>query len=242
MNTETNSHTTPPGFWFGVIEHELRRRMRAELSEFDLRRGSWRILSTIADGATTTDDIAQALPPRRGGAGRNGHDRRRHGWRGRRFGRGFGPGFGPGFDGAAAGHPCHHVHEGDDGHDHHHTPDHDGHGAGRDHHSHHEPSQHRHPEHGAHHPRTHRIDATIADFAERGWVTRSGERNERVELTDTGRDAYESALGRIQGLRQSMTAGIADADYATTIATLEAMARNLGWRERTAPAPGPDPS
>lgn len=276
MNTNTNSQTTPPGYWFGVIEHELRHRMRDGLSGFDLRRGSWRILNTIADGATSVDDIETALPPRRGGAGRRGHGMRG----GRPFGRGFGRGDGfggrPRFSsdderaafweqrrqryeemrashgygrGEHPQHPGHHDHpeqfgrpehfgHGDcAGHEHGHNEHHDQHDHNGHPHHHHDGHQtdarrdHRH-----HHPRTSRVEATIADFAERGWVSVSGDRNELVELTDAGREAHASALARIQGVRESMTADISDTDYATTIATLEAMARNLGWRTPSTPA------
>lgn len=224
MNTNTNSHTTPPGYWFGVIEHELRHRMRDELSAFDLRRGSWRILSAIADGATSADEIAAALPPRRGRAGRDARGGRgrmpfggARGWHGR----------GEGGSGEA---PFGHRHFGDHPHPHHPHGEHP-HGehphAHHDHHDHHD-----HPR--RHHSPASRVESTIADFADRGWVALSGERNERVELTDAGRAAYESALTRIQGVRDAVTAGIADEDYTTTLETLEAMARNLGWRERPA--------
>jgi len=280
MNTDTNTHTTPPGYWFGVIEHELRHRMRHELSGFDLRRGSWRVLNTIADGATSVDDIAATLPPGRGGRGRGGFARGQYGFRGGerggsgrgRFGHprfptdeeraafweqrqqrfaelrerhGFGPGerhgFGPG-ERRGFGPGEHHRPEGFAhadaacyGHRHHHDDEHT-----RDAHIQHDHHGHEHPHDAGRRPsRASRVEATIADFVERGWVTLSGDRNEVVELTDAGRAAHESARERIQGLRTSMTSGISEADYATTIATLEAMARNLGWHEKSAPEGAP---
>lgn len=259
MNTDTNSHTTPPGYWFGAIDHELRNRMRDELSGFDLRRGSWRVLSTIADGTTSVDDIAAALPPRHGGRGSgrgrggDGRGRSERFGRAERFGRSERFSRSEHFGRAERlGYPEHHGrpdyfgrpdHFGRPEHfgspEHHGRPEHFGrpdcaeHDRGYDrdrraqaHHHHEHPRDARRE-----HQRNHRVEATIADFAERGWVARSGERNETVELTEAGRAAYASALERIQGLRESMTAGISEADYATTIATLEAMARNLGWRE-----------
>ncbi|QJA00207.1 hypothetical protein [Leifsonia sp. PS1209] len=270
MNTHTNSHTTPPAYWFGVIEHELRHRMRDELSDFDLRRGSWRILSTIADGATSVDEVAAALPPRRGRAGRDNRGSRgrmpfggTRGWNGRGESRRDSDGHGrfgdhprfasdseraafweerrQRFEELRAQRHGEHPHRPGPFADGHPRPhDHNGEHPHGDHHPHGE-HPHAHGEHPHHHdhPRKHhspasRVESTIADFAERGWVTLSGERNERVELTEAGRAAYESALARIQGVRDAVTAGIAEEDYTTTLQTLEAMARNLGWRERPA--------
>ncbi|MFF1632658.1 hypothetical protein [Leifsonia sp. NPDC058248] len=298
MNTTTDTHSTPPAYWFGVIEHNLRASMRDELTELGLRRGSWRILHTLADGPATAEDIRAALPPRRhpghgrargerGGpdSGRgfgygfergSGRGYGRGSWRG--YGRGFatdeeraayfaehrrdhaGPGFRPGgergfapFASAEEQHafyagmrasrflrgdgrgewrgfgPADHDHD----HDHHHH-DHSGYGHGDSHspHEHAGHGQHDQAEHD-HHGRTHhggkragRVESILDAFAERGWVTIT---DGVAELTPEGRAAHDGAFERIRRLRSSVADGISAEDYATTMATLEAMARNLGW-------------
>ena len=75
--------------------------------------------------------------------------------------------------------------------------------------------------------RGHRIQRVLADFVERGWVWFDGD---RATLTDEGRAAHDAAFERVETVRAELVNGIPEADYATTMATLEAMARNLGWR------------
>ena len=84
-------HTcTPPAYWFGVIEHDLRASMRDELAELGLRRGSWRILHTLADGPASVEEIEASLPPRGQRRGRTSGGRRGHGFgNGYGYGRGF---------------------------------------------------------------------------------------------------------------------------------------------------------
>jgi len=62
MNINKDSQSTPPGYWFGVIEHNLRARMRAELAELGLRRSTWQILRTLADGPATAAPPSGAEP------------------------------------------------------------------------------------------------------------------------------------------------------------------------------------
>src|SRR3954465_10543323 len=57
-----DSTQTPPGYWFGVIEARLHERMRDALSDPGLRRGSWRILHTLADGPASAEELAERLP------------------------------------------------------------------------------------------------------------------------------------------------------------------------------------
>jgi hypothetical protein len=66
-------------------------------------------------------------------------------------------------------------------------------------------------------------------LVERGWLTSE---DGTFAITDEG-SRMTAALGeRISSVRATVGNGISDADYATTIATLEAMARNLGWKPR----------
>lgn len=70
------------------------------------------------------------------------------------------------------------------------------------------------------------IERVLGEFVERGWVWFDGD---RATLTDEGRAAHDAASERIRTVRASLADGIDPADFATTMATLEAMARNLGW-------------
>ncbi|UAJ79242.1 hypothetical protein IT072_18890 [Leifsonia sp. ZF2019] len=386
--------STPPGYWFGEIESRLHDRMRSALAEQNLRRGGWRLLHTLTDGAATAEELADRLPRGRGRGGRGGrghgrphafhdgqdpriaHDvddaardgrgrdgfdpRRNHGDRGygphgsRRHGgfdarQAYGPdGFGPrGFRGHDDGgqgragdrHPSdprpqgawtysretwhaepafaphggrpdhdgrddrfdHHDHDGHHGHHGHsdrydydahhgeHDHDHDrdghrrGHGRGRARQAAFERGFERGyaaaapvagpfggpfagpfggpagfrgargfrgepgfgfgPQHGPGWTRGHgrgpcsgdrrvaRVERILADFTERGWVWFDGD---KATLTDEGRAAHDAAFAKVREVRESLAAGISDEDYATTLATLETMARNLGWEPRAA--------
>ncbi|MEY9952370.1 hypothetical protein [Leifsonia sp. EB34] len=70
------------------------------------------------------------------------------------------------------------------------------------------------------------VDRILADFVERGWVWFD---EDRATLTDEGRAAHDAASERVNAVRATVAEGIDPADLATTLATLEAMARNLGW-------------
>ena len=81
--------------------------------------------------------------------------------------------------------------------------------------------------------RIRRVERILADFTERGWVWFDGD---RATLTDEGRAAHDAAFARVREVRAALAAGIPADDYATTLATLEAMARNLGWEPGEQPA------
>jgi hypothetical protein len=87
MNSTDKTQKVPPTDRAGDIEHTIRIRMRTALAEFGLRRGSWRILSSLADGPASAEQLRAQRPS--DGKGRRGHG---HGYG--HFGRGFGPGFG----------------------------------------------------------------------------------------------------------------------------------------------------
>jgi DNA-binding MarR family transcriptional regulator len=65
----------------------------------------------------------------------------------------------------------------------------------------------------------------IADLIERGWVEGTG----TYALTDVGADAFRSLLDRVSADRARTMDGITAEEYATTVRTLERVARNLGW-------------
>ena len=233
MNTTKDTQSTPPGYWFGVIEHNLRAQMREQLADLGLRRGTWRILHTLADGPATAEDLAGKLPPRRDAKGRRGRGRRGHD-----FGAGRRPGFGPRFGFAS-----------DDERRAFFDKKREQHGfapfaSAEEQHAFFTGmraarfgggwwSGYGHADHHDHHDRGHwggmragRAESILDAFSERGWVTIT---DGVAVLTPEGRAAHDDAFERIRKLRSSVADGISAEDYATTMATLEAMARNLGW-------------
>lgn len=72
--------------------------------------------------------------------------------------------------------------------------------------------------------RSRRLDELI----ERGWVTETGS---GWELTDEGRAAQERLAGIVQGLRERVAGAVSPEEYATMTASLEAIARELGYDE-----------
>ncbi len=68
----------------------------------------------------------------------------------------------------------------------------------------------------------------LSELIESSWVdaTPSG-----YELTERGRSALARLTAVVSDQRTRMTTDLTEADYVTTIATLERMASNLGWSE-----------
>ena len=66
----------------------------------------------------------------------------------------------------------------------------------------------------------------LTELIESGWVdaTPTG-----YELTDRGRTAFEKLATVVGANRDVVANGLSDQEYSTTVATLERMARNLGW-------------
>jgi hypothetical protein len=83
------------------------------------------------------------------------------------------------------------------------------------------------------------IDARVAPFLAEGATT-TGDVDELVTrgwiegeatyaLTDLGAREFQALLDNVSANRAQTMHGIAREDYATTITTLERVARNLGW-------------
>lgn len=72
--------------------------------------------------------------------------------------------------------------------------------------------------------RSRRLD----DFIERGWVAETGS---GWELTDEGRAAHERLADIVQGLRERVAGAVSPDEFATMTASLESIARELGWDE-----------
>lgn len=68
----------------------------------------------------------------------------------------------------------------------------------------------------------------LSELIDSGWVdaTPSG-----YEITERGRGALERLTSVVAEQRTSMTVGVTEIDYLTTVATLERLARNMGWSD-----------
>jgi ribosomal protein S19E (S16A) len=72
------------------------------------------------------------------------------------------------------------------------------------------------------------VSAQLAELIESGWVQNSGA---EYVLTERGATAHDRLAEVVAELRDHSTDGIPAEDYERTVATLERMARNLGWTE-----------
>ncbi|MFT3797716.1 MarR family winged helix-turn-helix transcriptional regulator [Microbacterium sp.] len=61
---------------------------------------------------------------------------------------------------------------------------------------------------------------------ERGWIV---DTDGRWALTDEGRAAMARLSESVAGIRSRVSGAVSDGDFATTLASLEAIARELGW-------------
>lgn len=69
--------------------------------------------------------------------------------------------------------------------------------------------------------------AEVDELVESEWVADS---ISGFVLTPKGQQSVERLGELVDGIRAAVTSGIDEHDYATTLATLEVMAGNLGWR------------
>ena len=63
-------------------------------------------------------------------------------------------------------------------------------------------------------------------LAERGWIT-----GVPPVLTDAGREARDRLEGQVSALRERVAGAVSAEDFAATLRSLEAIARELGWDE-----------
>ena len=66
----------------------------------------------------------------------------------------------------------------------------------------------------------------VSDLQQRGWLTVS---SDTVALTKLGTREFERLLDAVSADRAALMTGITPDQYARVVATLEVMARNLGW-------------
>ncbi|MEO8261483.1 MAG: hypothetical protein ABI566_02845 [Pseudolysinimonas sp.] len=79
----------------------------------------------------------------------------------------------------------------------------------------------------------HRTFEQVLDgFVARGWATLD---SGSYTLIAEGERIHDAVLTNVQTVRAQVTAGIPDADYATTMTTLEKIAGNVGWDPATRP-------
>lgn len=68
----------------------------------------------------------------------------------------------------------------------------------------------------------------LAPLVDRGWVT---DEPGAPRLTEEGEASFAALRERVEGLRSRVAGTVAPDDFRTTLATLEAVARELGWHE-----------
>lgn len=71
---------------------------------------------------------------------------------------------------------------------------------------------------------------------ERGWIEQNGSGD--WTLTDAGREMKERLAEAVSGIRERVSGAVTPEDYATTIASLQAMARALGGDQKDDLDPG----
>jgi hypothetical protein len=68
----------------------------------------------------------------------------------------------------------------------------------------------------------------LAELVESGWVAEEGH---SFTLTERGATSLDKLTAIVDAMREESSAGVSGADYATTVATLQRMAQNLGWQD-----------
>lgn len=69
----------------------------------------------------------------------------------------------------------------------------------------------------------------LSGLAERGWVQQQGDGT--WTITDEGRAAQARLSEVVEGIRSRVAGAVSPEDFATTMASLETIARELGWDE-----------
>jgi DNA-binding MarR family transcriptional regulator len=68
----------------------------------------------------------------------------------------------------------------------------------------------------------------LAELVESGWVAVT---EEEYSITERGTTAFTRLTEVVDGVRNSLSDGLTEEEYNTTVVTLERMARNLGYAE-----------
>ncbi|RKT31441.1 hypothetical protein DEU34_2510 [Microbacterium sp. AG1240] len=73
-----------------------------------------------------------------------------------------------------------------------------------------------------------RKSGRVRRLADRGWIVQT---DGVWSLTEEGRAEKERLAGLVDGMRERVSGAVSPEDYATTVDSLEAIARELGWDE-----------
>ncbi|MFG6475824.1 MarR family winged helix-turn-helix transcriptional regulator [Microbacterium sp. P06] len=73
-----------------------------------------------------------------------------------------------------------------------------------------------------------RKSGRVRRLADRGWIV---EADGRWELTEAGRAEKDRLAALVDGMRERVSGAVSPEDFDTTLASLEAIARELGWDE-----------
>jgi DNA-binding MarR family transcriptional regulator len=66
----------------------------------------------------------------------------------------------------------------------------------------------------------------LDELLDSGWVFIE---HNRYSITERGAGSFERLTAVVADVRATASAGLSDEEYATTVASLETIARNLGW-------------
>lgn len=70
----------------------------------------------------------------------------------------------------------------------------------------------------------------LTELIDSGWVDAT---ETSYELTERGHGARDRLSNVVAGQRTEMAVGLSEAEYVTTVRTLELIARNLGWSDES---------
>lgn len=68
----------------------------------------------------------------------------------------------------------------------------------------------------------------VAELAESGWITFDGE---MYSITERGHTSFTKLSELVESIRNRCSEGLSAEQYTTTLASLEQMAKNLGWED-----------
>ncbi|QCY45961.1 Transcriptional regulator [Glutamicibacter creatinolyticus] len=75
----------------------------------------------------------------------------------------------------------------------------------------------------------------LAELVESGWIAHEGE---YFSITERGSTSLSTLSELVDQIREQCGENLSEDQYATTVASLEQMARNLGWEPQTSPETG----
>ncbi|MGR6900858.1 MarR family winged helix-turn-helix transcriptional regulator [Glutamicibacter sp. BSL13] len=79
------------------------------------------------------------------------------------------------------------------------------------------------------------VSEHLAELVESGWIAHEGE---YFSITERGSTSLSTLSELVDQIREQCGENLSEEQYATTVASLEQMARNLGWEPQTSPEAG----